>query len=143
MPFEAGFNKVCYHPIYQRLAPDELDLLVSGVDVVNWNQLRFATTYEGGYTAKSDSVAMFWDVFNSLTIDQKKDLLVFATGTAKIPIGGLSKLKLRIVRTQNTQHLPVAHTCNAILELPDYQDREVIRRNLGICLQNTVGFGLK
>jgi hypothetical protein len=86
---------------------------------------------------------MFWDVFDSLTIDQKKELLVFATGTAKVPIGGLSKLKLRIVRVPETDHLPVAHTCNATLELPDYQNREVMRRTIGICLEHTVGFGLR
>jgi hypothetical protein len=141
--FETGFNRVCHLPIYQRFTPDELDVLVSGVDIINWDELRFAVTYGGGYTAESESIEMFWDVFDSLNIDQKKNLLVFATGTAKVPIGGLSKLKLRIVKTQDMQHLPVAHTCNATLELPDYQNLEVIRRNIRICLEHTVGFGLK
>jgi hypothetical protein len=96
----------------------------------------------GGYTDASESVAMFWEVFDGLTVDLKKDFLVFATGTAKVPIGGLSKLKLRIVRHENTRLLPIAHTCNATLELPDYKDIVVMRRNIGICLENTSGFGL-
>jgi hypothetical protein len=140
--FEDGFKSVCYLPIYTKFSPDELDVLVSGVDVVNWDELKMSVTY-GGYTATSESIVIFWEVFDGLTVDQKKNLLVFATGTAKVPIGGLSKVKLKIVREPRIKLLPVAHTCNATLELPDYRSLALMKKSVEICLENLSGFGLK
>ena len=40
----------------------------------------------------------FWEIVHEFTDDQKKLLLRFATGSDRVPIGGLSKLKLIIAR---------------------------------------------
>jgi len=45
------------------------------------------------------SVRYFWEiVHNEFTEDKKKLLLQFVTGSDRVPIGGLSKLKLIITR---------------------------------------------
>jgi len=45
------------------------------------------------------SVRYFWEiVHNEFTENKKKLLLQFATGSDRVPIGGLSKLKLIIAR---------------------------------------------
>jgi len=43
-------------------------------------------------------VRYFWEIVHELTEEQKKQLLQFATGSDRVPIGGLSKLKLIIAR---------------------------------------------
>ena len=43
-------------------------------------------------------VRNFWEIVHEFTDDQKKLLLRFATGSDRVPIGGLSKLKLIIAR---------------------------------------------
>ena len=40
----------------------------------------------------------FWEIVHEFTDEQKKQLLQFATGSDRVPIGGLSKLKLIIAR---------------------------------------------
>jgi len=40
----------------------------------------------------------FWEIVHEFTDEQKKQLLQFATGSDRVPIGGLSKLKLVIAR---------------------------------------------
>jgi len=44
------------------------------------------------------AVRYFWEIVHEFTDEQKKQLLQFATGSDRVPIGGLSKLKLIIAR---------------------------------------------
>ena len=50
----------------------------------------------------SDSAAVvsrnFWEVVHEFSEDQKKQFLQFVTGTDRVPLGGLSKLKFMIVK---------------------------------------------
>ena len=39
----------------------------------------------------------FWAVFHDLTLEEKKKLLMFATGSDRAPVDGLKSLKLTIV----------------------------------------------
>jgi len=43
-------------------------------------------------------VRNFWEIVHEFSDEQKKQLLQFATGSDRVPIGGLSKLKLIIAR---------------------------------------------
>ena len=40
----------------------------------------------------------FWEVVHEFSEDQKKQFLQFVTGTDRVPLGGLSKLKFMIVK---------------------------------------------
>ena len=40
----------------------------------------------------------FWEVFYEFSDEQKKQLLAFVTGSDRVPIGGLSKMKIIIVK---------------------------------------------
>ena len=40
----------------------------------------------------------FWEVFYEFDEDEKKQLLAFVTGSDRVPVGGLSNLKLVIVK---------------------------------------------
>lgn len=41
----------------------------------------------------------------------------------------------------NKARLPTAYTCYGTLLLPEYRDRETLRRKLGMALENAKGFG--
>jgi hypothetical protein len=43
---------------------------------------------------------------------------------------------------QDTDHLPVAHTCFNILDLPRYEDEKSLRSKLLSAMEHTQGFGL-
>ena len=40
----------------------------------------------------------FWEVVHEFDEDQKRQLLQFTTGSDRVPIGGLAKLKLIVAR---------------------------------------------
>ena len=54
-----------------------------------------------GYTMKSVQIVWFWDVLLSLSHDLQKKFLHFATGSDRVPIGGMKKLKFKITRSRS------------------------------------------
>jgi ubiquitin-protein ligase E3 A len=142
--FERGFRKVTQRDVvlFRMFQYDELDLIVSGVDVLDWTQLRLNARYSNGYNAESPVVQWFWEVFDEMTDEQKRWLLRFATGTDRTPVTGLSDVRLIIQRSGDTEKLPVAHTCFSIFGLPDYPSKEVLKEKVLIAIENNEGFGI-
>jgi ubiquitin-protein ligase E3 A len=63
----------------------------------DFNALEAATEYDG-YSADSPIIRHFWSAVHELPIESKRRLLQFATGSDRVPVGGMSKLKLIIAR---------------------------------------------
>ncbi|KAH8876262.1 Ubiquitin-protein ligase E3A [Schistosoma japonicum] len=65
--------------------------------VYDFNELERVTTYEE-YTSDSPVIKNFWSVVHSMTKEQQKQLLQFSTGSDRVPVGGMSKMKFTIAR---------------------------------------------
>lgn len=67
---------------------------------------------------------------------------VFITGFEKVPILGMSAVKMRVrSRFDFTQdHLPEALTCHALLDLPVYQNKETLRAKVTEAINHKRGF---
>jgi ubiquitin-protein ligase E3 A len=140
--FAHGFGMVCAAPIFRFMNFDEFDSLVSGLIVCDWEELKRAVRYEGGYTADSVSIVIFWKIYHDFDVESKKKLFKFMTGTDLLPFGGLSKVQLIFQRSSCLEKVPVAHTCTGVFILPDYRNEEVMKAKLAICLKYADGFGL-
>lgn len=140
--FEEGFMLVCKARSLEFLYPEELDILVSGSNVIHWEELKGSTKYQDGYDRQSPTIVMFWEVFDELNEDERKKLLLFTCGTDRVPIDGLKGLNFVIQRTTCIDKLPIAHTCSRTLSLPDYKNIDKVRRNMHFCLYNCEGFDL-
>lgn len=67
----------------------------------------------------------FWEVFYEFSDEEKKQLLAFVTGSDRVPVGGLSNLKLVIVKNgpdsdryiyvMKHLHLEIEYTCKRIV----------------------------
>jgi E3 ubiquitin-protein ligase HUWE1 len=69
--------------------------LISGtpdIDVEDW---RSATEYHG-YTASDAVIVWWWRALKSFSRSDRAKVLSFATGTAKVPLGGFSELQVWI-----------------------------------------------
>ena len=69
-------------------------------------------------------IGWFWEVVHGLTEAQKKRLLMFVTGSDRVPIKGLASLQPPFVISRNgpaSDRLPTAHTCFNHLLLPAYK----------------------
>lgn len=70
-------------------------------------------------------------------------LPVFLTGSDRIPIYGMSSLRIVIQSTTNgEQYLPVAHTCYNLLDLPKYSSKEILSARLVQAIDHYEGFSL-
>ncbi|CAF0925783.1 unnamed protein product [Adineta steineri] len=144
-PFFHGFLLVTRDSSLRKLfRPDEIDLLVAGSQLLDFNQLASAATYDGGYTKDSPTIQNFWNILMNFTDEQKRKFLRFTTGSDRAPIGGLVRLKLIISRNgPDADRLPTSHTCFNALLLPDYSSIEKLREKLSIAIDNAEGFGLR
>lgn len=97
--FKCGFMNVTRHsPLFKWYSPEELEMLLCGSKILDWNSLQESTNYDGGFTADSEVIKYFWKLFDEFTEEQKKQLLKFTTGTDRCPHGGLAKIRLTISR---------------------------------------------
>ena len=140
--FKKGFNLTCNIQSYHLFEPEEMDILVSGEDVLDWAALQRCATYTDGYTSESKPVKWFWEVFSKNFSNKKKKMfLKFATGTDRTPVGGLGKLKLVIQKGEDDKRLPISHTCFNIFTLPNYKDKKTLEKNVSLAIRQDEGFG--
>jgi ubiquitin-protein ligase E3 A len=78
-----------------------------------------------------------------MSVEDKKKLLFFCTGSDRSPIKGLGSMTFVISRNgPDSDRLPTAHTCFNHLLLPEYSDKEKLRVCLMTAINNAEGFGL-
>jgi len=140
--FKTGFLKVVSGRVLDLFHPQELQALVIGNENYDWELLQQLCTYKEGYTAGSQAVVNFWEVFHELTEEDKRKFLLFLTGSDRIPIAGMVGVKMTIQQTNDTTFLPVAHTCFNLLDLPNYGTKDKLKFKLLQAIQCTKGFGL-
>ncbi|XP_052401862.1 probable E3 ubiquitin-protein ligase HERC4 [Carassius gibelio] len=140
--FKRGFFKACDRCILEMFEPEELRGVLVGNEEYDWDILKQNTTYEGSFYAEHPTIISFWEVFDELTSNEKKAFLLFLTGFEKVPILGMSAVKMRVrplfIFTQD--HLPEALTCHALLELPVYQNKETLKTKLIEAINHKRGF---
>ncbi|XP_026491337.2 ubiquitin-protein ligase E3A [Vanessa tameamea] len=123
--------------------PEEVEMLVCGSKNFDFNELEKSTEYDGGYTPDSQTIKDFWSIVHSLSLEDKRKLLQFTTGSDRVPVGGLSHLKLVIARNgPDCDRLPAAHTCFNVLLLPEYDSKEKLQDRLMKAISYSKGFGL-
>ncbi|XP_071953932.1 probable E3 ubiquitin-protein ligase HERC4 [Antedon mediterranea] len=141
--FAEGFHQVCGGPILQMFHPEELMSLVIGNEIYDWEEFESLVEYKGLYNKEHKTIKYFWEVFHELTLKEKKKFLEFLTGSDRIPVQGMSQLKVIFQPVfGSTDFLPAAHTCYNYLDLPIYESKEKMREKLMMALEHAHGFGL-
>uniref|UniRef100_A0AAQ5ZA97 HECT domain-containing protein n=1 Tax=Amphiprion ocellaris TaxID=80972 RepID=A0AAQ5ZA97_AMPOC len=73
--FQRGFFQVCERRLVQLFQPEELQGVLAGRDQYDWAKFKRNTVYEPEFHLHHPTIQMFWEVFDELTEDQKKDFL--------------------------------------------------------------------
>jgi ubiquitin-protein ligase E3 A len=140
--FREGFMRLFKKERIAGFTADELDVLVSGEEVFEWDELEKNAVYDG-CNAGATHVKWFWEVFREMSSEDKQRFLLFTTGSDRAPLGGLAKVVIKIARGMDPTKFPVAHTCFSQLDLPVYRSKEELAHKLLIAIRETEGFGLK
>ncbi|XP_075962648.1 putative E3 ubiquitin-protein ligase HERC4 [Anarhichas minor] len=144
--FKRGFFQVCDRGLVTLFRPEELQGVLVGQDVYDWAKLKKNTVWELHFSDHTRQ--MFWEVFDELTEDQRKDFLWFLTGYRRVPILGMDQVQMKVQVTQvqsgqrYDQHFPGSLTCHSILYLPLYSSKEIMRDRLTVALIAERGFSM-
>jgi len=144
LAFQRGFDLVTSEsPLNIMFNPTELEMLICGEKEFDFNDLENSTEYDGGYTKDTPVVRWFWQTVHAMSLEDKRKLLQFTTGSDRIPVGGLSRLKLMITKNGvDSDRLPSAHTCFNVLLLPEYSDKQKLGNLLAKAISECKGFGM-
>ncbi|ORZ27851.1 hypothetical protein BCR41DRAFT_409810 [Lobosporangium transversale] len=141
--FSKGFHHVTLGSAIQLFRPEEVEQLICGSPDLDFQALEKITQYEGGFHAKSRIIRWFWETVHAYDEKDKKRLLFFATGSDRVPIGGLGHLSFTISKNgPDSMRLPTSHTCYNTLMLCAYSSKERLQERLMTAIGNAEGFGL-
>jgi len=143
--FRRGFLYVCGGEALDLFYSTELELLLCGNPVLNFDDLKKGTEYEDGYNAEDQIIEDFWVVLADFNEDQKKSFLKFVSGNDRAPIDGLGTMGFKVSKNgDDDARLPTAHTCFNHLLLPQYSNVDVLRSKLLTAMdEGGEGFGLQ
>ena len=140
--FEKGFYRVFSRDLSKILSPEELELIICGTQVLDFNELKRVCKYEE-YNENDETIIYFWEVLLNFSEDEKKRFLSFVTGCDRAPIDGLGSLPITISNGgSDVEQLPSAHTCFNNLILPNYKNKEKLKKNMLNAINYSEGFGL-
>ncbi|XP_056272847.1 probable E3 ubiquitin-protein ligase HERC4 [Pseudoliparis swirei] len=145
--FQRGFFQVCERTLVKLFLPEQLRGALVGQDVYDWPKLKQNTVW--GPHFDDNTKQMFWEIFDELTEDQRKDFFLFVTGYRIVPILGMDQIqmKVQVPQVESGQHrhdelLPESLTCHSILYLPLYSSKELLRGRLTAALIKERGFSM-
>ena len=131
-----GFYEVVYKKNLIDINPAELEELINGKPVINLKNWIKNTEYKEPYSKKHQIIKWFWKAVETYDQKQLSHLVLFATGTSRIPAGGFAALesnrgeykKFTIQATdfegKSDWQYPMAHTCFNRITLPMYPTYE-------------------
>lgn len=78
--------------------------LICGSTLMDFSELQKIATYDG-FVESSVFIQNFWSILHDLSDEEKKKFLFFTTGSDRIPVGGLSRLRLVIAKNGGDRFL--------------------------------------
>ena len=154
------FIKQIRDSFYQHLPSDkikclnsnELELLLNGRPFIEVEEWKTHTEYKGQYKADHIVIKWFWEILSELSQKELSNILLFATGSTRVPLGGFeelsnngSKSKFTIescAYIKNKRNFIRAHTCFNRIDLPCYPNKVELRQAIKFVSENQIwGFG--
>ncbi|ODV82804.1 hypothetical protein CANARDRAFT_30526 [[Candida] arabinofermentans NRRL YB-2248] len=146
--FSNGFHSVIGGNALSLFTPEEIELILLGDD--NNNQkidvdiLRSVTKYNG-FGPNDIEIQWFWEYFQNLSLIHQRKLLLFVTGSDRLPATGLPSMIFKITKMvdDDDTRLPIAHTCFNEICLHAYKTKQILVDKLQMAIEYSEGFGLR
>lgn len=154
--FCKGVHAVLSPEMLSTILPQTLKKLTEGEQSIDTRDLERHTEYKT-YIQSSRFVRNFWQVVHAFDPDEKRALLMFVTGSSRLPASGAQGLGFVVAAGQwgdgerfeegrvggpEDRALCTASTCARTLFLPPWSGVAIVERMLRIALREAVGFGL-
>ncbi|EGR30732.1 ubiquitin- hect domain protein, putative [Ichthyophthirius multifiliis] len=133
--FKKGFYEVIPFDHLKILSVRELGIKLSGVHIIDIEDMKKNVICEGKYTSKSPQIQWMFEILEEYNQEQRAGFLFFATSSFKVPFGGFQNFQITISNKKlDKQSLPISHTCFKEIELPEYESKEIMKEKFQIAL---------
>lgn len=132
--FSEGFDLIIKHQDARIFTSSEFELVICGVPKINVDDLKKNFIYEDGYNENTPVVVLFFQAISKWSQENLAKLLLFFTGTSKLPADGKTKEKLILGNGGERDNYPVAHTCSNKIDLPEYETEEELNEKFMLAI---------
>ena len=137
--FYEGFNTVLPYEALLFLTPKETSLYFGKIDE-DWSfeTISKSLNADHGYTMESNEVVNLINIMTSLSKNERRLFLQFATSSPRLPLGGFQKLRPKLLialkppadNCSPDDTLPSVMTCVNYFKLPQYSSIDVMRKRI-------------
>lgn len=125
--------------------PYELQTIISGdEDAIDIDDLEKNVEY-GGFLNTDQTIIDLFSILREFNKEDRGKFIKFVTSSPKQPLLGFKELNPKFgIRNSGSDktRLPTASTCVNLLKIPDYQDKELLRKKLLYSINSKAGFDL-
>uniref|UniRef100_A0A1B0AP27 E3 ubiquitin-protein ligase SMURF1 n=1 Tax=Glossina palpalis gambiensis TaxID=67801 RepID=A0A1B0AP27_9MUSC len=149
-----GFSELIPNHLLRPFDERELELVIGGISSIDVNDWRNNTRLKH-CTSDTPQVAWFWQVVEAYSSEMRARLLQFVTGSSRVPLQGFRALQgstgavgprlftIHLTEDVPTQNLPKAHTCFNRIDLPPYENYQLLYDKLTQAVEETCGFAVE
>lgn len=137
--FLEGWNGISTEaaPFIPLLSHTDWRIMLCGDTLIDVQQILDCMIFSN-FPRRSKISQWIKEILLAASEDYLRKFLIFVTGTPSLSASFLSSRKAQInVRCQTrSQALPNAHTCFFFLDIPDYQEKQILQNKLLFAIQN-------
>jgi len=134
---------------------NELELIINGRPFIDLEEWETFTLYKGAYNRDHIVIKWFWEILAGFTQKELSNLLLFATGASRVPLGGFEVLESNggtiykftieyINYDKFHKNFIKAHTCFNRIDLPCYPTKQELEEALRFVSEREMwGFGIE
>eukprot|EP00833_Pecoramyces_ruminatium_P009760 jgi/Orpsp1_1/1183792/evm.model.c7180000086732.1 len=143
--FEGRIYEIIPQNISSIMNEVDLKYLISGNNEINVDDWEDNTDYEG-YNKDDITIINFWKCVRKFGNENRKKLLLFATGNSQVPVTGFKDIQgsgkiqhFKIKKFGTGEDLPKSHTCFNRIDLPPYTSYTVMKQKIIIAISEGMG----
>ena len=137
------------------LNSNELELLLNGRPFIDCEEWKSFTEYKEPYNENHVVIKWFWEILSELSQKELSNLLLFATGSSRVPLGGFIELESNngvisrfridcIPYVKNAKNYIKSHTCFNRIDVPCFEKKNELENAIRFITQNQIwGFGME
>jgi hypothetical protein len=142
---QEGLFEVIPEYMLKFLTPSDLEKKICGEQDFDLELLKNITVYEG-YKSSDITIKYFWQFLEECSLEDKCNYIKFVWGRSRLPkdAKGFGSDPHKITKKTDCSHseekkyLPIAHTCFFELELPPYDNYNILKEKLMYAMRNSV-----
>jgi len=149
-----NINSIFSKEVITSFTSDEFELILNGRPYIDIEEWKIFTEYREPYNNNHYIIKWFWEILKDLSQKELSNLLLFSTGSGRVPLGGFAVLESNrgnIARftiemlpyEKGKKNFIKAHTCFNRIDIPLYKNKEeMVEMVKFVANQEILGFGI-